>query len=331
MSIRSDEYLKNIPMVPYDLIKEGCVVFSAVFIIVFVLAVLFSSPQYPPVTSKQMGYAQPLATMQMTASVLVGQCETETYGPPYNDNGKPQELFGVAPARLFGVAIPIDAKESFVLKPLEAVGVINNQIALALEEYRSASSAQQLKWSNNYYKMIQKAKYDKGKVVGLEDGDYGPVPQLVKGILLLSRSGLLESAQNMTPWSPFVFNYTNSLLFIQNSGLNTVATHLDMQGNEMGISHETGPWPGAWWLWLYSAMYQIPPMSVSVNGDIQVGAIMLVFFLLLLFTPFIPVLNKIPYWLPFYKLYWIAWYKNEDRVYMELPALHILILLKMIN
>ncbi len=313
MSIKSDKYLKGIEMAPYDLLREGAIMLAVVFVAIILLASLFSSPQYPPVTSKQMGYAQPLATMQMVASVLIDQCETETYGPPYNDNGAPQEIFGIAPAKWFGVTIPIDAKEAFVLQPLEAVATMNPDIKLALAEYRNASHEQQLAWATNYNNMISKAKYEDRKIVGLKEGDYGPVPQLVYGMLLLSRSGLLEAAQNMTEWSPYLFNFTNSLLFIQNSGLNTVATTLDMQGTEMGISHETGPWPGAWWLWPYAGFYQIPPMLTSNNGDIQVGSIMIVIFLLLLFLPFIPILNKIPYWIPLYKLFWRDWYKNQRK------------------
>ncbi len=311
MSNSSDKYLKDIPMVPYDLLKEGAVMFGIVAIVIIILASIFSSPQYPPVTSQQMGYAQPLATMQMTASVLIGQCETQTYGPPYNKNGKPQEIFGIAPANWFGVSIPIDVKEAFVLKPLSAVAIMNEEIRLALDTYNKASTEQQMEWGNNYNKMISKAKYEKGEIINLKDGNFGPVPVMVNGILMLSKSGLLESAQNMTPWSPFVFNFTNSLLFIQNSGLNTVATTLDMQGTNMGISHETGPWPGAWWLWLYSSLYQIPPMLTSNNGDIQVGSIMLIVFLILLFLPFIPIINKIPYWIPLYKIFWRDWYKDQ--------------------
>ena len=113
MSNSSDKYLKDIPMVPYDLLKEGAVMFGIVAIVIIILASICSSPQYPPVTSQQMGYAQPLATMQMKASVLIGQCETQTYGPPYNKNGKPQEIFGIGPANWFGGSNPIDVREAF--------------------------------------------------------------------------------------------------------------------------------------------------------------------------------------------------------------------------
>ncbi|HAC20863.1 MAG TPA: hypothetical protein DCF91_02035 [Porphyromonadaceae bacterium] len=300
-------------MVPYDLLREGIVVLGVVFLVVVILAGVFSSPQYPPVTSKQMGYAEPLATMQTAATVLAGQCETETYGPPYNKNGAPQEIFGIAPASWFGVQIPINAKQEFVLKPLEAVAKINKEVAQALELYKSAPLKQQQEWANNYNNMLAKVTQKDGAFEGMKDGDFGPVPVLVEGILMLSKSGLLEAAQNMTAWNPYIFNYTNSLLFIQNSGLNTVATKLDMQGTQMGISHETGPWPGAWWLWPYAGLYQIPPMLTSNNGDIQVGAIMIMLFLILLFLPFIPVLNRIPYWIPLYKLFWRDWYKRDKN------------------
>lgn len=313
MSIRSQKNLQGIQMVPYDLLREGIIMFGVVFFIVIILAAIFSSPQYPTVTSKQMGYSQPLATMQTTATVLAGQCETQTYGPPYNKNGAPQEIFGISPANWFGVTIPINAKEEFVIKPLEAISGLNISVKQALDVYQNASEAQQSNWATNYNNMLAKATYKDGEIIGIIEGDYGPIPTLVDGILMLSKSGLLEAAQNMTNWNPYIFNYTNSLLFIQNSGLNTLATQLDMQGSQMGISHETGPWPGAWWLWPYAALYQIPPMLTSNNGDIQVGVIMIILFLILLFLPFIPVLNNIPYWIPLYKIYWRDWYNQKNK------------------
>ena len=92
-----------------------------------------------------------------------------------------------------------------------------------------------------------------------------------------------------------------------------VAETLDMLGEQWGISHETGPWPGAWWLWPYTFLYQIPPMSTSPNMDLQVGVIMTVVFLVLLLMPFIPVLNRLPRWLGVYKLIWRDWYSRDRR------------------
>jgi len=61
-----------------------------------------------------------------------------------------------------------------------------------------------------------------------------------------------------------------------------------MLGSQWGIVHETGAYPGAWWLGPYALFYQIPPMNASPNGDLQVALIMLVIFLILMFLPVIP-------------------------------------------
>ncbi len=41
-------------------------------------------------------------------------------------------------------------------------------------------------------------------------------------------------------------------------------------------------------------------MSSSPNGDLQVGAIIMLVYLITLFTPFVPILNRVPRWLGVY-------------------------------
>jgi hypothetical protein len=90
-----------------------------------------------------------------------------------------------------------------------------------------------------------------------------------------------------------------------------VARPLDMLGSMWGISNETGPYPGAWWLWPYTFFYQVPPMASSPNGDLQVGVIILVVYLATLFTPFVPILNRLPRWFGVYRLIWRDWYRRR--------------------
>ncbi|MCB0126596.1 MAG: hypothetical protein KDE58_30270, partial [Caldilineaceae bacterium] len=90
-----------------------------------------------------------------------------------------------------------------------------------------------------------------------------------------------------------------------------VASTLNMLGDRWGISHETGAYPGAWWLLPYTFLYQIPPMSTSPNGDLQVVLIVLITLVLIpLFTPFLPVINRLPMWLGIYKIIWRDWYSR---------------------
>ena len=55
----------------------------------------------------------------------------------------------------------------------------------------------------------------------------------------------------------------------------------------------------------------IPPMSTSPNGDLEAGLLIGLFFLIFLFLPFIPVLNKLPRRLGVYKLIWRDWYQKQ--------------------
>jgi len=49
-------------------------------------------------------------------------------------------------------------------------------------------------------------------------------------------------------------------------------------------------------------------MSASPNGDLQVGVIILGLFLWTVFTPFVPIVNRLPRWLGVYRLIWRDWY-----------------------
>ena len=49
-------------------------------------------------------------------------------------------------------------------------------------------------------------------------------------------------------------------------------------------------------------------MSSSPNGDLQVGVIMTLLFVLLVFLPSIPVLRSVPRWLGLHRIIWRHWY-----------------------
>jgi hypothetical protein len=197
-----------------------------------------------------------------------------------------------------------------VLKPLARLALLNDGVAGALRIYREASSSQQQSWMKAYLAALNKATVANGQVQ-VPAGEYGPVETLMKGMLNLGRAGLLEGALESGARLPYALDFTRSLLFFQDSVDHNVAQTLDMLGRQWGISHETGYYPGAWWLWPYTLLYQIPPMSTAPNGDLQVGAIMTAVFLVMLFMPFVPVLNRLPRWLGIYKLIWRDWYRRQ--------------------
>jgi hypothetical protein len=311
MSQRSEANLRGIPMKPYDLIREGLIMLGVWVVIIFILAIVFSSPDYPTVRGEDVAKRQPIAYLKTSANILAGNSSIQDYGPPYtSDTANAQQLFGVAPADWFGVTIPINPPQDFVLEPLGRVAVLNQEVASALQTYEAATPDQQQTWLNAYLSALDQATVVNGQVQ-IPDGDYGPVTTLMNGMLELGRAGLLEGALESSVRLPFTLNFTHSLLLFQDDVDHSVAATLDMSGERWGVSHETGPYPGAWWLWPYTFWYQIPPMSVSASGDLEVVTIVLVIFLITVFTPFIPILNRLPRWLGVYKLIWRDWYRRS--------------------
>ena len=304
MSRRSEEYLSGIPTKPYDLLREGLIVLCFLAVVIILLAVFLSSPDYPAVRGEDVARLQPIAYLRTSAGILAGNSEIQTYGPPYtSDNANSQHLFGAAPATWFGVTIPIDPAHDFVLKPLARVAVLDRDVAGALQVYTSSTPFRQQAWSKAYLSALDRATVANGRIE-LPEGDYGPVAVLMQGMLNLGRAGLLEGALESSARLPYILDFTRSLLFFQGDVFHGVARSLDMLGEQWGISHETGRYPGAWWLWPYTFLYQIPPMSSSPNGDLQAGFIMLIVFLVLFFMPFLPILNRLPIWLGVHRVIW---------------------------
>lgn len=311
MNRQSQEYLRDIPMKPYDLLKEGLIVLAIIAGIILVLAIVFGSPDYPAVRSVDVATNQPVLYLQTSANILAGNSDLQGYGPPYSsDTGNAQQVLGIAPANWFGVTDPINPPQDLVLAPLARVAKVNPDVAAALQTYQAASSDQQQAWADAYLTALDKATVTNDQVQ-VPAGDYGPVATMMDGMLQLGRAGLLEGALNSVDNVPYMLNPTRSLLFFQDDVDHQVANSLDMLGEQWGMSHETGPYPGGWWTAPAAFLYQIPPMSTSPNGDIQVGLIVGLAFLIVLFLPFIPLLNKLPRWLGVYKLIWRDWYQKK--------------------
>jgi hypothetical protein len=313
MSKRTDEYLRGVPMKPYDLLREGLIVLGIIGAIVVVLAVIFGSPDYPTVRSEDVAKQQPVEYLRTTANNLAGNSSIDGYGPPYtSDTANAQKILGIAPANWFGRTTPIDPAQDFVLKPLERVAQLNPDVATALQTYQDASPSQQQAWLNAYLSALDTATVNADGQVVLPDGDYGPVKTLMNGMLDLGRAGLLEGALESNARLPYSLDFTRSLLYFQDDVYSNVAQKLDMTGTQWGISHETGKYPGAWWLWPYTFLYQIKPIASSASADLVAGVLMTLIFLVMLFLPFIPVLNRLPHRLKVYRLIWRDWYQRSD-------------------
>jgi hypothetical protein len=249
MSRRSEAYLQGIPTKPYDLLREGLILLLLWTVVIVVLAALLGSPDYPAVRGEDVAQRQPLALLKTSATILAGNSSLQDYGPPYSpDTGNAQRVVGVAPADWAGVTNPIDPPRDFILQPLARVAILNPAVGDALRTYEAATTAQQQMWLKAYLAALDTATVTDTHVQ-LPAGMYGPVPALMTGMLNLGRAGLLEGALADAARLPFALDFTRALLFFQDDVDHSVASSLDMLGGLWGVSHETGPYPGPWWLW----------------------------------------------------------------------------------
>jgi hypothetical protein len=312
MSRKSDEYLKGVPMKPYDLVREGVIALGIVAVLVVVLAIAFKAPDAPTVRGEDVAKQHPLDFLKTSTDFLSGESGLQSYGPPYTkDQDNVQKIAGIGPANWLGVRLPLDAARDMVIGPLERVAVLNKEVAAALAAWKAASEDSQKAWTKAYSDALDKAEESNGQVK-VAAGDYGPVPILMNGMLDLAKAGLLEGALTSNERLPYTLDNTRAMLFFQEDVDQNVADTYDMKGTQWGITHEVGRFPGPWWLWPYAIWYQIPPLTTSPNADVIVGSLMVLFFLLLFFAPFIPVLKHLPKWIGIYRIIWRDWYERQE-------------------
>jgi hypothetical protein len=291
---------------PYDLVKEAVVAVVAAVVLVALFALLFSSPDPKPVTVQSWAKAAPSDFVTTAAAELAGTSGTATYGPPYT-NGAPQHLGFFKPAKWVGVQVPIDTAKDFVLAPLRTLPSAGVGSAVAL--YGAAPPAVRSAWTAAYAKVADHARIVGGTVV-VPSGRYGPVPALISALYGMAANGSLDAALQVTPQF-YNFDQTKRLLFLgDGSFLSDEATAENINGDQWGIMNEVGQWPGAWWLFPYTAPYQVKPGSTSPNADllvfVVVGGISLLFILL----PWIPGLRDIPRLIPVHRLIWREHYRR---------------------
>ena len=144
-------------------------------------------------------------------------------------------------------------------------------------------------------------------------GNYGPVPVIIRAELTIAHNGSLDgyfpgSQQQLST------NTTKATMFFGDGTLwGNIATAQGVAGDQWGVMNEVWNFPGQVWLWLYSGMYQIPALNASTNAnlDLDVGLLMIVFgFLLPMFAPWIPGINRIPRWIPLYKIIYRKYYHS---------------------
>ena len=299
--------------IPYDLVRELTLATVGVGVAVLVLAAVFSTPDVPALSAKQVVQQDPLLLVRTELNDLSGQSELSTYGPPYNHGTQSvQAIGGFSPQAWSGVHIPIDPAQTEVIRPLERMKWLDPALNGILATWTHASESQQSTWVDNVQRVLPHAAIADGKLIlpAAARGSYGPVVAITNDYLALANSGLLEAAIDGEQGSSPLINRTKSLLLFQGAVDSTYAKKLNMLGEDWGVIKETGNYPGAVWLWYYTLLYQIPPYSTSSAVDLLVVMTVMIVTGILMLTPFVPGLRSIPRFVGVYKFIWRRHYRE---------------------
>ena len=313
------DYYRGVRMVPYDLIKELTVALVGVGLLTVALAAFLSSPDVPPVTIATWSQTDPVDFVTTATGELAGTTGSAGYGQPYNSTPDAYQRWGpIAPQAWFGVRIPVDSANAFVIEPLKRASVSNTVLGKALIQWQGATAAQQGKWLDAYTKALPDATLAEGKVA-VADGDYGPLPVMMSNLLGVAQSGGLDGLLVINGRF-YQTDYTQPLLFMGDSGyLEGLVADANLAGDRWGVMNETGQYPGQTWLWLFSFWYQVPPFTSDTgflglnagNADLGIIIIMTALTFLLALVPFIPILRDIPRWVPLHRLIWRRYYASK--------------------
>lgn len=303
MSERTEKAYQGYKMVESDLVKELAWALLFVCALVVVLALAFSSPDEPTLTSQQVAQSSPLVLLQTGLNALDGKGAIASYGPPYNHGqGSVQSLGAFSPQTWVGVTIPINAAQLFVLHPLQNISGLDPDLATALRRFRAASPAQQATWEDAYQKALGHARVA-GQKVQVPAVASGPLAKMMQNYLALGRSGLLDGAINRNG-RVYQTDFTRALLLTENTAVGQLAATHHMLGTQWGMMKEPGSYPGAVWLWFYTLLYQLPFYATSPAVDLLVGLTVGGVTVILMFVPWIPGLRDIPYYIKIHRLIW---------------------------
>jgi hypothetical protein len=315
MGATQEEYYRGVRMVPYDLVKEIVLAIVGVGVLALLMAIVLSSPDVPQVTIATWAQQDPVDLVTTATNELAGTTTSAAYGPPYNSVGAGQSWGPIAPQKWFGVRIPVDSANAFVIQPLQKASFSNTDLGTALAAWQAATPDQQTKWLDAYGKALPTATVTDGKVV-VAAGEYGPLPVMMSNLLGVAQAGGLDGLLVINGRF-YQTDYTQPLLFIgDGTYLSSLASDAKLTGSLWGMMNETGSYPGQTWLWLYTMWYQVPPFTStdgflgfnSSNADLGIILLMTLLTVALALVPFIPILRDIPRWIPIHRLIWRGYY-----------------------
>src|ERR1700681_2569462 len=135
MGATQEEYYRGVRMVPYDLVKELALAVAGGGGVALVVAAFLSSPDVPPVTIATWAQQNPVDLVTTATNELAGATTSAAYGPPYNSVGAGQSWGPIAPQKWFGVRIPVDSANAFVIQPLKKASFSNTALGTALSAW----------------------------------------------------------------------------------------------------------------------------------------------------------------------------------------------------
>ena len=306
-------YYRGLRMLPYDLIREALVALLAVLVLVVALSGFLSSPDDPPLTLQQYAQQNPVGFVTTAMKELSGTSAVAQYGPPYNQGTSSVQFIGpISLQNAAGVTIPVDTATAYALEPLTIASQSNPQLAVLLQTFTHATAKQQAAWEDIYTQALSKATGSNGQII-VPPGDDGPLPAMMTRLLTLGSSGALDGLL-LRSGGFYQNDFTKPLLFLSEDALPTKAAQLNLLGTQWGMMNETGNYPGAAWLWLYTFWYQIPPYNTSPNVDALVMVTMGILTTLLVVFPYLPYVNRLPYYLGVHRLIWREYYRDVRNV-----------------
>jgi hypothetical protein len=319
MGATQEEYYRGVRMVRYDLVKELVIALGAFGVLALIGAAILSSPDVAPVTIATWAQQNPVDLVTTATNELAGTTTSSAYGPPYNSVGAGQSWGPIAPQKWFGVRIPIDSANTFVIQPLQRASFSNTDLGTALSTWQNAATDQQAKWLDAYTKALANATVTDGKV-SVATGDYGPLPVMMSNLLGVAQSGGLDGLLAINGRF-YQTDYTQPLLFMgDGTYLSGLAAQANLTGSQWGMMNETGQYPGQTWLWLYTMWYQVFPFNSttgfiglnSSNADLGIIILMTLLTAALAVVPFLPILRDIPRWVPIHRLIWRSYYAPKQ-------------------
>lgn len=302
-------YYRGLRMMPYDLIREGLIALLIVLVLVIAFAGFLSSPDEPPLTLQQYAQQNPVGFVTTAMGELSATSVIAQYGPPYTTGtGSVQYIGPISLQKGAGVTIPIDVASAYVLDPLGITAQTDPQVATVLQAFTHADAKQQAAWEDAYTQALGKATGSNGHVA-VAPGSYGPLPVMMDHLLMLGTSGALDGLL-LRSGGFYQNDFTKPLLFLSEDALPTKAAQFNLLGSQWGVMNETGNYPGAAWLWLYTFWYQVPPYNTSTNADALVLVTMGILTTLLVLFPYLPYLHRLPYYLGVHRLIWRDYYHD---------------------